>query len=92
MLHPALDGAAIAVFDLDGTLVDSAADIAYSANATIDRHGLRSMTVDEVVPLIGRPAGEIFLAAGCDDDAVDDLVVHFRAHLREHVGLPLIHT
>ena len=86
MPHPALMNAKLAVFDLDGTLVDSVADISYSANVTIGKHGLRPMAMGEVGRLIGRPAGEIFLAAGSCASLIDELVVEFREHLTEHVG------
>ncbi len=41
------------VFDLDGTLVDSVADLAAALNAVLERKGLRAHTLDEVRRMIG---------------------------------------
>ena len=43
----------IVIFDLDGTLVDSAADIAFAANAALAGEGLEPVTSEEAVRLIG---------------------------------------
>jgi phosphoglycolate phosphatase len=44
------------VFDLDGTLVDTAADIAAAVNRTLAADGLRPLSPAEVEPMIGRGA------------------------------------
>jgi phosphoglycolate phosphatase len=41
------------VFDLDGTLIDSAPDIADALNRAIDRRGLAPFTVEKVKEMIG---------------------------------------
>lgn len=41
------------VFDLDGTLIDSAPDIAYALNAATGRRGLAPFTLAEVKEMIG---------------------------------------
>lgn len=41
------------VFDLDGTLIDSAADIAYALNSAIERRDLPPFPIDEVKQMIG---------------------------------------
>lgn len=41
------------IFDLDGTLLDSAADIRQAINATLADHGRRALTLDEVRDMIG---------------------------------------
>src|SRR4051812_15070573 len=41
------------LFDLDGTLIDSAPDIAAAANELLGRHGLGPLTLDQVVSMIG---------------------------------------
>jgi phosphoglycolate phosphatase len=50
------DGAAwprAVLFDLDGTLIDSAPDIAAAVNELLGRHGLGPLTLDQVVSMIG---------------------------------------
>ena len=41
------------IFDLDGTLVDSAADIAFAANAALAGEGLKPVTSEEAARLVG---------------------------------------
>ena len=41
------------IFDLDGTLVDSAADLRQALNALLAAHGRRGLTLDEVKSLTG---------------------------------------
>ncbi len=41
------------VFDLDGTLVDSAADIARALNAGFETHGITPFTADDVHTIVG---------------------------------------
>jgi phosphoglycolate phosphatase len=71
------------VFDLDGTLVDSAPDIMAALNATLARDGLPSFDVDRVKTMIGggsRRLIERALAArgeGADGGRIDRLVAIF---------------
>ena len=46
-------------FDLDGTLVDTAAEIAEAANLTLESHGLARRPTAEIVHLIGAGAHEL---------------------------------
>ncbi len=41
------------IFDLDGTLIDSADDIAQALNSILDRHGRPSLSRERVVSMIG---------------------------------------
>jgi phosphoglycolate phosphatase len=77
------------LFDLDGTLIDSAQDISNSANAILKDMGKRTLAVDQIRPLIGLPAAEIFRFAGLDDGQdLDVIVSRFRQHLGETGGSP----
>jgi phosphoglycolate phosphatase len=42
------------VFDLDGTLIDSAMDIRIGLNAVLKAHGLFELTLSETICLIGQ--------------------------------------
>lgn len=57
---PALSAGALAdasiIFDLDGTLVDSAPDLARALNETMDIEGLPHLTVAQVRKLVGQGA------------------------------------
>ena len=46
-----------AIFDLDGTLIDSAPDIHAAANAVLTAEGLSSVTYDQARSFIGKGAG-----------------------------------
>lgn len=65
----------VIIFDLDGTLVDSVADIAFAANQVLAARGLRTLAVEAFIPLIGEGAKRLIertlLAA--EDDAEDDM-------------------
>jgi phosphoglycolate phosphatase len=78
------------VFDLDGTLVDSAADITAAANRLLRRHGLpplseaavKSMVGDGVEPLVRR----LFAAHGREPPpgAVAAYTAEYEAHAAVH--------
>ncbi len=65
------------IFDLDGTLVDSAADIAFAANAALAGEGLDPVTSEDAARLIGDGARKAVerafsLRSGpLDQDAID---------------------
>ena len=65
-------------FDLDGTLVDSAADLAAAASALTESLGGRSLGRDEVVAMVGEGAALLvrraLTAAGLDPDTPDALL------------------
>lgn len=48
-------------FDLDGTLVDTASEIAEAANRTLDAHGVPRRPVAEITLLIGNGTRELML-------------------------------
>lgn len=70
----------IVVFDLDGTLTDSAADIAKAVNLVLAERGRAAFSVAEVVRHVGE--GVAALLAGClgTDEDVQEAVASFRRH------------
>jgi phosphoglycolate phosphatase len=80
------------VFDLDGTLVDTAPDLIDTLNFTLTKHELPAVPYDEARPMIGGGARgmiERALAADgrdCDPAAVDRLYSRFVAHYAEHLA------
>jgi len=48
-------------FDLDGTLVDTAAEIAEAANVALQAHGIAARTTAEITALIGAGTRELML-------------------------------
>ena len=70
------------LFDLDGTLLDTLADIAGAANAALAREGVPEHPVDSYRQFIGDGVDMLFRralppVAGHDDDRVARCVAHF---------------
>jgi phosphoglycolate phosphatase len=88
----------LAIFDLDGTLVDSRRDLADAGNAARAALGLPPLPVAEVVPCIGDGAGKLIerLTPGHDEAARAralaafraDYVTRLTAHTRCYPGIP----
>jgi phosphoglycolate phosphatase len=79
------------VFDLDGTLVDTAPDLIDTLNFTLTQHGLSAVPFDTARPLMGGGALgmiERTLAAdgrNCSPAEVDRLYARFVAHYAVHI-------
>jgi len=78
----------LAIFDLDGTLVDSLPDIARALNAALAEAGRRAFPLDEVRGFVGDGAAKLVQRAlgpdgQADADAVDAMTARFR-HLYAH--------
>ncbi len=79
----------LAIFDLDGTLVDSVDDLAASVNYALARAGLPQRGREEVRGFIGngaRPLIERSVAPHLDrvDQVLADWRAHYDAHLLDH--------
>jgi phosphoglycolate phosphatase len=82
------------VFDLDGTLVDTAADLAGAMNHCLSLEGLPHLTADSVRSLVGHGARALLrrgLAAAGDDreETIDRLVPEF---LRFYADNIVVHS
>lgn len=73
------------VFDLDGTLVDSVADITAGINHALKFYGRAPVSCDHVRPWIGVPPSFYFDSIGLGHES-PAAVALFREHLFEHVG------
>jgi len=73
------------VFDLDGTLVDSLADITASFRHVLRGFGLPEPDDRAMAELIGRPLVEMFRRAAPGADAAA-LAEAYRVHYREHMA------
>lgn len=75
------------LFDLDGTLVDSRADIAASLNAAREAFGRAPLPLPEVVAMVGDGARSLVargFGVGPDDPLVPRALDAFRAHYEAH--------
>jgi len=82
----------IIVFDLDGTLVDTAPDLVATLNLIFEREGLPAVPYDEARKLIGGGA-RAMIVRGLEADRrtvtperLDELFRDFVAHYTEHVA------
>lgn len=79
------------VFDLDGTLAETAPDLAGAMNAVLRSEGRRDLPVAHVRHMVGRGARVLietgFMATGApvQGDRLDELFARFLDHYREHV-------
>ncbi|HEU6440976.1 MAG TPA: phosphoglycolate phosphatase [Microvirga sp.] len=88
------------IFDLDGTLVDSARDLQDATNALLAEEGLRRITLDEVKSMIGDGAAKLveraIVATGGDVARLPELVARFleiyeanaSCHTEAYPGVP----
>jgi len=80
------------VFDLDGTLVDTAPDILGALNFVLVREGRRPVTRADLRHLVGHGARTMFAEAltitgsRLPEDRVDSLIDDYIAHYRAHIA------
>jgi phosphoglycolate phosphatase len=70
----------LVVFDLDGTLIDSARDLADAGNALLVSHGLPALPRDRIVRMVGDGARELvrrLIAASSLDVPLDEALAAF---------------
>jgi phosphoglycolate phosphatase len=77
------------VFDLDGTLVDSIADISVHLNDALADHGLAPYSRDEIAHWVGYGAEQLVMRAVPRQDLVTPVLATFRARYRAR---PVIDT
>lgn len=69
------------VFDLDGTLIDSAPDIITAVNHTLKNHGKKTLTDEVIISHIGeglkKLIADLFLEDDLDPDAIIELEMEF---------------
>ena len=84
--------APIVVFDLDGTLIDTAPDLIGTLNLIFAQEGLPAIAMEQARSLVGagiRPLIERALVSqGCNlpVEAVDDIFARYIRHYQEHIA------
>jgi phosphoglycolate phosphatase len=73
----------VVLFDLDGTLVDSAAGIARAAARALARFDRPPLTAEQLRAFVGPPLRESFAGIGVTGDELDGLVDAYRHHYLE---------
>ncbi len=76
----------IAIFDLDGTLVDSVDDLAASVNHALGHLGLPARACDEIRGFIGEGARMLLVRSlGPRSDLLEPALAAWRAHYEAHL-------
>ena len=65
----------LVIFDLDGTLLNTIADLGNAANHTLDQLGLPQHSLDEYRLMVGNGMRKLIMRALPDDKAADDAFV-----------------
>jgi phosphoglycolate phosphatase len=82
-----------AIFDLDGTLIDTAPDLARATNHVLSSEGRRAVSVAEIRPFVGRGArrmierGFAFTGAPIPPNLVEPLYDAFIAYYIENIAV-----
>ena len=84
-----LADARVLVFDLDGTLIDSLADIARHLDAALADHGLAPAPRDRVAEWVGYGSAQLVQRAVGDPEHAPAVLASYRAHYRAR---PVIET
>jgi 2-phosphoglycolate phosphatase len=66
------------IFDVDGTLVDSAADISAAILQTLAASGRNDVTEAHLRRYIGRHLLDMYLDLGFEADAIEPMIAHYR--------------
>lgn len=83
---------AAVVFDLDGTLIDSSADIARSTNFTLEQHGLPQRSLDEIRGFIGDGARSLLARAAALPERAPGLDPLLQTFLAHYGANPIVET
>lgn len=78
----------VLIFDLDGTLIDSKADLALSVNATLEHMGRKALPPETVYSYVGNGAPLLVrraLGENVTDAEVEKGLAYFLAYYKEHM-------
>lgn len=77
----------LAIFDMDGTILNTIDDLAASLNYVLEKSGFPSRTMDEVISFIGdglRKLIERGVPEGTDSETVDKVLADFKEYYAVH--------
>lgn len=75
------------IFDLDGTLMDTLADLAASTNYALAQMGFQTRSVDEVRNFVGNGVRKLIeraVPADTTENQLNEVFAHFRTHYAAH--------
>lgn len=77
----------LAIFDLDGTVLNTIEDLADSLNFALSKAGFPERRLDEVLKFVGNGIRNLICQAvpdGTDSEITDSVFADFKAYYREH--------
>ena len=82
----------LVIFDLDGTLLNTIADLAEGVNHTLAAHGLPQHTIDEYTLMVGNGMRKLVMRAlpdnlASNDTFVDSTLVEFLNYYADHIDV-----
>ena len=82
----------LVIFDLDGTLLNTIADLAAGVNHTLAAHGLPEHTIDEYTLMVGNGMRKLVMRAlpdnlAADDAFVDSMLAEFLKYYADHIDV-----
>ncbi len=74
------------IFDLDGTLLNTAQDLANAVNYALQLHGKKTHSVTDVIKMVGNGVKKLIINAlgEGDKDIADDVLKDFKKYYGEH--------
>ena len=79
-----------AIFDMDGTILDTLADLCASVNASLRREGFPERTIGEVRAFVGNGAAKLIeraVPAGTDAEAMRRVLDFYRPYYEAHAQI-----
>ena len=75
------------IFDLDGTLLDTLADLAASVNYALRKHGMATRNIDDIRRFVGNGVRKLIersVPGGGVNALFDDVLADFKSHYSAH--------
>ena len=79
----------LAIFDLDGTVLDTLQDLANAVNRALEMHGYPQHSVEDVRVFVGNGVAKLIrraVPAGTGDAECESVLADFKASYREHIN------
>ncbi|MCI7803595.1 MAG: HAD-IIIA family hydrolase [Oscillospiraceae bacterium] len=77
----------LAIFDMDGTILNTIDDLAASLNAVLEKSGFPTRTMDEVISFVGNGLRKLIergVPEGSDSETVERVLADFKAYYAVH--------
>ena len=80
----------LVIFDLDGTVLDTLADLANATNHALAQHGFPTHSHEDVRVMVGNGVANLMkraVPAGTDEAEIASVLADFKAYYREHINV-----